>query len=234
MSISVVFPMYNERNYVKKCVALVIEAVKEIANDYEIIIVDDCSIDDSGRIVDDIARQNPLVKVIHNQKNRKLGGSLKSGFQLASKEYVLYSDIDMPFDFKEIRKAFDLLLIQDAEIVSAYRINKGADGAKRYIYSFVYNVFIRLLFGLKVKDINFSFKVIKNSFLKKNMLISEGSFINAELFIRAKRCAAKITQFPVVYFPRQVGVSRLSSLAVIIKIVQEALYFRLGLLKNGK
>lgn len=234
MSISVVFPMYNERNYVRKSVALAIAAIKEITNDYEIIIVDDCSIDDSGSIADDLARGNPQVKVIHQAKNRKLGGTLKSGFGLASKEYVIYSDIDMPFDFKEIKKAFNLLLIQDAQIVSAYRINKGADGAKRYIYSLVYNVFIRLLFGLKVKDINFSFKVIKNSFLKKNTLVSEGSFINAELFIRAKRCAAKITQFPAVYFPRQVGVSRLSSLAVIIKIMQEALYFRLGLLKNGK
>ena len=125
MSISVVFPMYNERNYVKKSVDLAVEAVKEITNDYEIIIVDDCSVDDSGSIADDIARQNPSVKVIHNQKNRKLGGSLKTGFQLATKEYVLYADIDMPFDFKEIKYAFNLMLSQNAQIVSAYRINRG-------------------------------------------------------------------------------------------------------------
>lgn len=232
MSISVVFPMYNECNYVKKSVDLVIEAISEITDNYEIIIVDDCSIDDSGRIADDIARQNPKVKVIHNQKNRKLGGTLKSGFQHASKEYVLYSDIDLPFDFKEIKKAFDLLSIHDAQIVSAYRINRWVDGPKRYIYSFVYNIFIRLLFGLKLKDINFSFKIIKSSFLKENILVSEGSFINAELFIKAKRCGIKIIQFPAVYFPRQLGISRLSSLAVITKILKEALYFRFGVLKN--
>jgi len=124
--------------------------------------------------------------------------------------------------------------MQNAQIVSAYRMNKGADGVRRHIYSLVYNVFIRWLFNLKIRDINFSFKLMRNSFLKDNTLIAEGSFINAELFIRAKRCSAKIIQFPVQYFPRKVGVSRLSSLAVIMKIVQEALYFRLGLLKNGK
>ncbi len=167
------------------------------------------------------------------EKNRKLGGSLKRGFGLASKNLVLYSDMDMPFDFAEIKRALNLLLQENADIVCAYRLNREADGIRRYIYSIVYNFFIRVLFRLRVRDVNFSFKLIRTDLLRQLDLASEGSFINAEMLIKAMRCKAKIIQFRTTYFPRLKGKSRLSSIGIIAKILQEAFAFRFGMLSNN-
>jgi glycosyltransferase involved in cell wall biosynthesis len=221
--------MHNERNYIHTSVEKITSILREVSNDYEIIIVDDASTDGSGQIADELANINQHVKVAHHKNNRKLGGSLKTGFALASKELVLYSDIDMPFDFKEIKKAIDIMRAEKADFVCAYRLNKMADGLRRYIYSKVYNFLIRLMFGLRIKDVNFSFKLIRNSLLKELSLSSEGSFIDAEMLIKARRKSAKIAQFGTIYLPRTKGISRLSSPDVIFKILKEAFIFRLKL-----
>lgn len=226
-SLTVVFPMFNEEYYVRKTINETLRVIKSITDDYEIIIVDDASSDNSASIADDLSRQNNRIKVIHNKKNMKLGGSLKNGFNLASKNLVLYSDIDMPFELSEVEKAVNILLQESADLVCAYRLNRRIEGIKRYIYSVVYNIFIRFLFGLKVKDVNFSFKLIRNDILKQLNLASQGSFICAEMLIKARRRKAKIVQFGTLYQPRLHGLSRLSSLGDIFKIIQEAIVFRL-------
>ena len=224
---SIVFPMLNERDYLRNTVEKTISIVKEITMDYEIIIVDDASTDGSGEMADELSRENPRIKIVHHKQNRKLGGSLKTGFNLASKKYVLYSDIDMPFDLREIKKAIKILLENKADIVSAYRLNRSEEGMKRCVYSLIYNLFIRALFNLKVRDVNFSFKLMRSELLKELNLSSEGSFIDAEILIKARRRKAKIIQFGTRYFPRENGFSRLSSVGVIFKILEEAIRFRL-------
>ena len=233
-SLSLVFPMFNESCCLRQAIIAAQEAVEEITSDYEIIVVDDASTDGSGAVAEGLSRLDSHIKVVHNAKNRKLGGSLKGGFGLACKDFVLYSDMDMPFDFSEIKNALVLLLQENADLVCAYRLNREADGIKRYIYSIVYNSFIRVLFGLKVKDINFSFKLIKSGLLRELNLASEGSFINAEMLIKAIRRKAKVVQFGTTYFPRMSGSSHLSSISVIAKIIQEALAFRVGMLNNNR
>jgi len=232
MDISVVFPMFNEKDNIHKSIEGCENVLKNATGDYEIIVVDDASTDGSGRIADELAAKLPYVRVAHHQANRKLGGSLRTGFSLASKELVLYSDIDMPFDFREIRKALKIIHQENADLVSAYRRNRGVEGARRYVYSVLYNWFIRLTFGLVIRDVNFSFKLIRKNLLDKLDLGSEGSFIDAELLIRAKAKGAKIVQFGTRYYPRTRGISRLSGLGVIIKILQEASFFRSKPLKG--
>jgi glycosyltransferase involved in cell wall biosynthesis len=232
-SLSIVFPMFNEKQYIGRTIEKTLDVLKDVTDDYEIIIVDDASTDGCGQIADELSRRNPCIKVAHHQKNRKLGGSLKTGFNLVRKKYALYFDMDMPFDLLEIRRAAGILFEERADFISVYRLNRGADGIKRYIYSLVYNFFIRCLFDLKIKDINFSFKLIRTDLLRRLNLSSEGSFIDAEILIKAKRSKAKIVQFGTQYFPRKNGKSKLSSLATILKILQEAFIFRFGLLQNS-
>lgn len=226
ISISVVFPMFNEEGYIRTTVRCAMDVLKDITHDYEIVIVDDASTDSSGRIAEDLSRQYPAIKVAHHKKNRKLGGALKTGFALSSKDLILYSDIDMPFDLKEIRKAVDLLLKEKADLVSVYRLNRMEDDIRRCIYSYIYNMFLKIFFGLHIKDVNFSFKLIRSVFLKKLDLHAEGSFIDAEMLIKAQRRGAKIVQFGTIYFLRTKGVSRLSTPSVIFKILQEAFSFK--------
>jgi len=230
-SLSIVLPMYNEEFCVKDTIAKMVIVANEATKDFEIIIVDDASTDTCGLIADEISKGDSRIKVKHLGSNRKLGGALKAGFAAAQKEYILYSDIDQPFDFTEIKKAVVLITEEKADLVAAYRINRFIEGVRRYIYSVCYNFLIKIIFGIKIKDVNFSFKLIRRDLIKQLNLFSEGSFICAEMIVKCRRRKAKIMQFGTLYYPRRSGKSRLSSLNVIFKILKEAFLFRFGFLK---
>jgi glycosyltransferase involved in cell wall biosynthesis len=214
--------MYNEEHYIRRSVRAARAILAVVAPDHEIIIVDDASTDLTGAIADELAAADPEhVRVLHNPVNRTLGGTLRAGFAAARKEFVLYTDADLPFDFQEVGRALRLLAYQEADFLSAWRFNRTSEGATRTAYSFVYNWMIRLLFGLRIRDVNFSFKLFRRSLLARFPLRSEGSFIDAELLIRASRAGARIIQIGVDYFPRSRGISTLSSPAVILRILRE-------------
>lgn len=232
-SISVVFPIYNEEENVYKTMNMFLSAMPSFTDDFEIIAVDDASTDNTALLLKDLARNNDKIKILRNNKNRKLGGALKEGFKRASKELILYSDFDMPFDVRDIKTALQIMETRDADIISAYRINKHADGMLRIVYSYVYNFIIRLIFATNIIDVNFAFKLFKRAILNSFELKSEGSFISAEFLLRSKINNLRIAQFPVKYFPRNKGRSTLSCLPVILKIIYELIKFYPEL-KNDK
>jgi glycosyltransferase involved in cell wall biosynthesis len=213
--------MYNEEAYIHRAVRAARAVLQELNPDHEIIIVDDCSTDRTGALADELARQDPRVKVVHNPVNRKLGGTLRAGYAVASKQLLLYTDADLPFDLQELPRAVRLLDYQQADVLSAYRFDRTSEGFIRTVYSFIYNTLIRVLFGLRIKDVNFSFKLFRRALLEKFPLKSEGSLIDVEFLVRAKKAGANIIQIGVDYFPRSRGISTLSSPAVIGKILKE-------------
>ena len=229
--LSVFFPMWNEQDYIERAVEAAREeceallAERDIA-DYEIIIVNDASTDRTGEMADAIAVSDPRVKVVHHPENRKLGGSMKSGFAAATGDLVLYTDADLPFDMHDVHKAMRLLRYYEADVVSAYRFDRTGEGYVRTVYSAFYNGLVRILFGVKMRDINFAFKLCRGSLLREIELKSEGSFIDAELVIRARKTGKSVIQFGVDYFPRTRGISTLSSPAVIRKILREMFSLR--------
>jgi glycosyltransferase involved in cell wall biosynthesis len=220
-SISVVFPMWNEEAYIHRAVAAAQETLARFASDHEIIIVNDASTDRTGELADALARADGRVKVVHHGQNRKLGGSLRSGYALASKDLVLYSDADLPFDFHEVERAVHLLEYQQADVVSAYRHDRTSEGLLRTVYTIGYSALIRTLFRLRYRDVNFSFKLFKRALLDKIVLKSEGSFIDAEFLVRARKAGAHVIQIGVDYFPRTRGQSTLAAPGVILGILRE-------------
>jgi len=234
--LSIFFPMWNEEEYIGRAIDAGRAACEGLrANgdilDYELIVVDDASTDSTPQIADRLAAEDAHVRVVHHPVNRKLGGSIKTGFAAATGDLVLYTDADLPFDFAELSKAIRLMRLYESDIISAYRHDRTEEGSSRAIYTFFYNLLIRLMFGVKMRDINFAFKLCKRRIFDNIELHSEGSFIDAELVIRAKKLGYTVTQFGVDYFPRTRGVSTLSSPAIIIKIVREMLELR-GELQN--
>jgi glycosyltransferase involved in cell wall biosynthesis len=224
--LTVFFPMWNEEEYIERALAAAREACRMLIDageigDYELLVIDDASTDRTGAIADRIAAADPQVRVVHHPKNRKLGGSLKTGFASARGDLVLYTDADLPFDMDELQKACRLMRHYEADIVSAYRFDRTGEGYVRVVYSTIYNVLVRLLFGVRIRDINFAFKLCRRRVLDEITLVSEGSFIDAELVIRTIGGGGKVVQFGVDYFPRTRGVSTLSSPAVIVKILRE-------------
>ncbi|MEO8359705.1 MAG: glycosyltransferase family 2 protein [Vicinamibacteria bacterium] len=225
-SISVVFPLFNEEDYVMRAYEAAVEALTPITSDYQIILVNDASTDRTHEIIESIRAKDPKVTAVHNAANKKLGGTLRAGYAVATKDLILYTDADLPFDLHEVRRAVRLLEVQKADVVSAYRFDRTSEGLLRTIYSFFYNSLVRAMFGLAIKDVNFSFKLFKRELLDKFVLKSDGSFIDVEFLCRARKTGAHIIQIGVDYFPRSRGVSTLSSPTVIVKIVREMLALR--------
>jgi glycosyltransferase involved in cell wall biosynthesis len=225
-SLTFFFPMWNEEAIIERTIAAACEAGDRLVADgevgsYDVLVVDDASTDATGTIADRLARDDPRVRVVHHPRNRKLGGSLKTGFAEARGSVVLYTDADLPFDLLDVGKALRLLRVYEADIVSAYRLDRTGEGPRRAVYSFVYNTLVRALFGLRVRDVNFAFKLLRHEVLEKVDLRSEGSFIDVELLCRAEAAGFRTIQFGVDYFPRSRGVSTLSSGAVVRKILVE-------------
>jgi glycosyltransferase involved in cell wall biosynthesis len=225
-SLSIFFPMFNEEENIRPAIAAA-EAVcaemierKEISW-YEVIVVDDRSTDATGAIADEMAEADDRIRVVHHEVNRKLGGSMKTGFASARGDLILYSDADLPFDMSEAMKAVRIHRLYDADIVSAYRLDRTTEGMLRALYTHAYNGLISTLFGVRFRDVNFSFKLCRRSIFEHIELKSEGSFIDAELIIRATRRGYRILQFGVDYYPRIRGESTLASTSVITTILQE-------------
>ena len=229
--LSIFFPMWNEEQYIGRALKAGHDVAGELmasgeVGDYELIVVNDASTDATRRLADEAAAANPRVKVVHHPVNRKLGGSMKSGFAAATGDVIVYTDADLPFDMRELHKALRLLRQYEADVVSAYRFDRTDEGLVRVIYSFFYNALVRVLFGVRVRDVNFAFKVCRSAIFRNITLRSEGSFIDAELIVRAKKLGYPIVQFGVDYFPRTRGISTLSKPSVILKILREAFALR--------
>ncbi len=222
-SLSFVFPMYNEIGNIETCVSEALRVGYKITDNLEIVVVDDASTDGCGALADALARKHPELKVIHHLKNRKLGGSLRTGFAAATKDWVLYIDSDLPIQMDDALAAIPLT--QNADMVIGNRQGR-AEGPKREIMSFVYNRLIRVLFGLSVRDVNFAFKLFRRAILEQITLQSEGSFIDAELLIETHHAGFTIAEIPLRYYERTAGVSSLASGGVVVKILHEMAGYR--------
>jgi glycosyltransferase involved in cell wall biosynthesis len=225
--LSVFFPMWNEQDYIERAIDAAREECEDLMSggdigDYELIIVDDASTDATPDIAARLSAHDHRIRIVRHPENRKLGGSMKSGYAAASGDLVLYTDADLPFDMHDVHKAIRLLRYYDADMVSAYRFDRTGEGYVRTVYSFFYNMMVRVLFGVRMRDINFAFKLCRTRIFEHVELKSEGSFIDAELAVKAHKYGYTVIQFGVDYFPRTRGVSTLSSPAVIIKILREA------------
>jgi glycosyltransferase involved in cell wall biosynthesis len=224
--LTLLFPMWNEEAMIRRTAAAARETGDRLVatgqvGSYEVVLVDDGSTDGTGKIAVELADADPRIEVVHHPQNRKLGGALKSGFAAASGDVVLYTDADLPCELVEADKALRLLRLYEADIVSAYRFDRTAEGFQRAVYSLVYNHLVRWVLGVRIRDVNFAFKLIRRRVLDNVDLVSEGSFIDAELVAKAHRRGFRLVQFGVDYIARTRGVSTLSSPSVIVTMVRE-------------
>ena len=155
--LSFVFPAWNEEEMISQTVVAATEAGQELiaqheVADYEIVLVDDGSSDGTPALIDELAAADTHVRAVHHERNRGLGASVRSGFDAAKGDAILYTDADLPFDLLLLQKAFRLLRIYDADIVSMYRFDRTAEGPKRYLYSHLYNWLVRSWGGGRRRD----------------------------------------------------------------------------------
>jgi uncharacterized protein (TIRG00374 family) len=207
-SITVFFPCYNESENVEKQALDVDRVLREITDDYEVIIVDDGSTDGTSEIADRLAEEHEHVRVVHHPYNLGYGVALKRGFKEAKKNLVLYTDGDNQFDIRDIKKMLPLMR-EGVDMVVGYRADRKDKPLRKFV-SRVYNFVIRVFFGLKVRDIDCAFKLFRRSVFDRINIKSERFLIDTEILVKSKRAGLSVVESEVKHLPRTVGKSTVS------------------------
>jgi len=218
ISISIFFPAYNEEANIKDSVLEVQEIVKTITDKYEIIIVDDGSKDQTGKIADELAEESEFIKVVHHEKNKGYGAALWSGIQKAKYQYVFFTDADLQFDLSEL--SILTHFVPTHQVVLGYRSLR-RDSFLRLVNAKAWNLLNRLLFGLKVKDIDCAFKLMDRKLVASLPIKTRGAMMSAEMLIRLQRMGVVFKEIPVSHFPREEGLATGANPKVIIKAFKE-------------
>ncbi len=230
LSISVFFPCHNEEGNVENTTLLALRTFRRCADDFEIIIVNDGSRDATGQIADRMANEHPEVRAVHNETNLGYGGALQRGFREASKPWVFYTDGDGQFDFNDIEKLIPML--EDYDIVSAYRVER-SDSFVRRTNAAAWTLFVNVLLGLWLRDIDCAFKIYPRSLFDEIKMKSTGALIDSEILARAKRLGYSVGQVGVSHLPRLMGEQSGANLRVIVRAFKELFLLRSDIKKTG-
>lgn len=230
VSISIFFPCYNEQDNVAKVAEQAIQVLDGLRADYEIIVVDDGSSDNTAAVADRVAAANRRVRVIRHPQNRGYGAALQSGFRAATKELVFYTDGDAQFDLKELPPL--LPLMKEYDIVSCYRMDR-KDTALRRLNGWLWTKMNGLLFSLNVRDIDCAFKLYKRAIFDNIKMESQGALIATEILARAVRKGYTVTQRGVHHYPRTAGRETGGNPKVILRAFKELFKLR-GRIVSGR
>ena len=216
-SLSVFFPAYNEERNLKKTVEMAIKVVKNIAVDWEIIIVNDGSNDKTEDIAQELKNEEGRIKIVTHKKNKGYGEALKSGFYNSKYAWIATTDADGQFDFSEITKLIDKAK-KGYDVVIGFRINR-QDSLIRKINGLGWTWLSNLVLGINVHDVDCSFKLVKKEVIDKisHLESTRGGMISPELLAKAKKSGFKIAEVGVHHYPRIHGSQTGANIDVIIK-----------------
>jgi glycosyltransferase involved in cell wall biosynthesis len=216
-ALSVFFPAYNEEVALRGTVEKADKILPKIAETYEILIINDGSKDRTGEIADQLAKENKKIRVIHHHQNRGYGAALKSGLYQAKYSWIVFTDADGQFDFSEIAKFFEVQEKTKADLVIGYYLQRKVPFYRILASKYLWELPVFLLFGLRVRDIDCGFKLIRKEVIEKipKLEAERGPFITTELLVKAKKAGFKIAEIGVHHYPRKAGQATGASLKVI-------------------
>ena len=218
--LSVVLPAHNEVDNIPEVTRRALEVLPELADSFEIIVVDDGSVDGTGELLDRLAAQHPEIRAIHHPKNRGYGAALTSGFQAATGDFTMFMDSDQQFDIADL--SYLAPFIGQYDIVAGYRIDR-QDARYRILYANMFKLVVRMLFHVSSRDTDCAFKVFRADLLKSMQLESPGALINTEILAKSSRSHATVLEVGVHHYPRKQGESSGGSPRVVIRAMKETI-----------
>lgn len=204
--LSVFFPAYNDSGTIASLVISALQAARRLTPDFEIIIVNDGSADATAQLADELARTYPEVRVVHHPRNRGYGGALRSGFAAATRDLVFYTDGDAQYDPSEMAllwEAFD----DRVDLVNGYKISR-SDPLHRVVIGRIYHHIVRLLFGLKVRDVDCDFRLLRRTIFQDVTLETSSGVICLEMMKKIQDAGFRIAEVPVHHYHRAYGKSQ--------------------------
>jgi glycosyltransferase involved in cell wall biosynthesis len=209
--LSLVLPAWNEGETIGQAIREAEAALAALTEDYEIIVVDDGSTDDTAMIADDAAGHNPRIRLARHERNRGYGAALRSGFQAASLDLVAFTDADCQFDLGELRAMLPLTRRHD--VICGYRLDR-REGMRRRFFSWGYNRLVKMLLGSPLRDIDCALKIFQRRQLLELLPVYDNFLANTEMIARARSCRLSLAEVGVHHRPRAAGRSKVSLLDI--------------------
>ncbi len=219
-SISVFFPAYNDAGTITSMVITSLLTLRELTDDYEVIVIDDGSQDHTPQVLDELARVYPdEVRIIHHAQNRGYGGALRSGFYSASKEWVFYTDGDAQYDPQELKNLVRLVG-DDVDFINGWKIERN-DPLHRIIIGRIYQHIIKIAFGLKLRDVDCDFRLMRQIVFEEVKLSSDSGVICVELMKKVQDAGFRLAETPVHHYHRAYGKSQFFNFARLAHVARD-------------
>ena len=204
--LSVFFPAYNDGGTIASLVIRAVQTAARLTPDFEVIVVNDGSSDDTREIADELARTYPQVRAIHHPRNRGYGGALRTGFAAATKELVAYTDGDAQYDPVELDTLW-ARLTPEVDVVTGYKISR-SDPWHRIVIGRLYHHAVKLLFSLRVRDVDCDFRLIRRDVFDRVRLERDTGVICLEMMRKFQDAGCRIVEVPVHHYHRTHGQSQ--------------------------
>ena len=216
--LSLVFPAFDEEANVGPLLDAALALAPCLTSAFEIILVDDGSRDGTARAVEERSRRDPRVRLVRHAVNRGYGAALRSGLREARGALVFFSDADLQFDLSEL--AGLMAHARSFDIVAGYRAPR-RDPLGRSLIAAVWALVVRVLFDLRVRDVDCAFKLFRRHVIEAMPIASLGAFVNTEILVRAQAAGYRIHQVPVSHHPRRFGRQSGARPRVLLRAVME-------------
>jgi len=225
-SISLMFPLYNDKNTVELMIKKSSNILKKLKRKYEIIIVDDGCPQNSGKLAEKIAKKFSNVRIFFHKKNLGYGAALKTGLQKCKNDWIFMVDGDAEYDVNDLPRLFRAT--KNCDLVITYRYKKKYN-TYRIIISWVYNAILRLVFNIKFRDISTGSRLVSKKLIKNIKLRSNSPFVGAELAIKAGLAGYKVGEIGIHTYPRTFGSGSSVGLKNILLTLKDMvfLFFRI-------
>ena len=234
-AISVFFPCYNDEATIAQMVHVAVATLERVGvSDAEVIVVNDGSTDGSAALLEELMRRESRLRVVTHERNRGYGGALLSGFAASTRQWVFYTDGDGQFDPAElellVKRASD-----EVDVVQGYKLRR-ADGPARAVIGRVYHRFVSLFFGLKIRDTDCDFRLIRRATLDRVTLVHTTGVICVELVRKLQDTGARFTEVGVHHYRRVYGKSEFFRAGAIVRTLSglAGLWVQLVVLRRGR
>jgi glycosyltransferase involved in cell wall biosynthesis len=215
VGLSVFFPAYNDSGTIASLVIRAVQVASQLTPDYEVIVVNDGSLDATADIADELAATYPHVRVVHHPRNRGYGGALRTGFATATKDLVFYTDGDAQYDPAEM-VALWVRMSEDVDWVNGYKISR-SDPVHRIVIGRIYHYTVKLLFGLRVRDVDCDFRLMRRHIFDRVSLEKNSGVICLEMMKKFQDAGFRVAEVPVHHYHRAYGRSQFFNVRRIFK-----------------
>lgn len=233
IGISVFFPAYNDAPSLPGLIANTFETLEKLSGNYEVIVVNDGSQDNTGELLEQLQRKHgPRLRIVTHEANRGYGGALRTGFAAATKELVFYTDGDGQYDVRELASLVKLLR-PGTGLINGYKLER-QDPWHRIFIGNVYNRFARMLFRIRIRDIDCDFRLMRTPLVQSLHLSSTSGTICVELVRKLELSGWDVEEVGVHHYPRLHGRSQFFRIRSLFKTFAQLihLYMQLVVLKR--